>query len=95
MTFGNVAPKQLSDGNSQGTQLGVAGLTPAGTTDKIGFFGATPVVQQTPAGYATLQTAGSTTALYANSATTGGVGTTQYTFGDLVVILKTLGLLKS
>jgi hypothetical protein len=80
-------PTPLSIGNDQGTVLGIS------ATDKIAFFGGTPVVQQTPAGYATLQTAGSTTALYVNSATTGGVGTTQYTFGDIVAVLKALNLL--
>lgn len=82
-------PRQLSDQNPLGTILG------ASVTDNIGFFGLTQgVPQQTPTGYATLQTAGSVTALYANSATTGGVGTTQYTFGDLVAVLKAFNLLK-
>jgi hypothetical protein len=83
------APKQLSDGNSQGTVMGQS------VNDKIAFYGGTPAAQATPAGYATLQTAGSTTALYVNSATTGGVGSTQFTFGDLVATLKGLGILKA
>jgi hypothetical protein len=88
-------PLQLSRGDDQGTILGF-GTTPGmGIPDKIAFFGATPVAPITPAGYATLQTAGSTTALYATSATTGGIGTTQYTFGDIIATLKTLGLFKS
>jgi hypothetical protein len=82
-------PRQLSDQNPIGTILG------ASVADNIGFYGLSQgVPQQTPAGYATLQTLGATTALYANSATTGGVGTTQYTFGDLVAILKAVNLLK-
>ncbi len=40
MTFGNVAPKQLSDGNSQGTELGIS------ATDKISFYGAPAVAQR-------------------------------------------------
>ncbi len=65
-----------------------------GNPSKLSFFGGTPVVQQTPAGYATFQTAGATTALYVNSATTGGIGTTQFTLGDIVAALKAHNLLK-
>jgi len=36
-----MAARQLSDGNDAGTILGQS------ATDKVGFFGATPVVQQT------------------------------------------------
>jgi len=43
------APRQLSDGNSQGTILGQT-LNSLGLPDKISFFGATPVTQ--PAGAA-------------------------------------------
>lgn len=32
-------PRQLSDGNDQGTILGIAGTLATGLTDKIGFFG--------------------------------------------------------
>jgi len=96
MTFGNVAPKQLSDGNSQGTVLGQAGTTPSGTTDKIGFFGATPVVQPaSPAGNVHTPTAGSTTAVFVNTTFDGSIGSTAYTIGDLVVALKHLGLIAS
>lgn len=84
-------PRQLSDQNPIGTVMG------ASPTDLIGFFGIAQGVAQngTPAGYSTYQTPGSTTGTFINSATTGGVGSTQYTFGDVVAILKTLGLLKS
>jgi hypothetical protein len=82
-------PRQLSDQNPIGTIFG------ASVTDNIGFYGLTQgVPQATPTGYATFQTAGSTTGLFVNSATTGGVGTTQYTVGDLVAILKGLNLIK-
>jgi hypothetical protein len=93
-------PTQLSSGQDQGTLFGIGGLLTSGLTDKIGFLGGQagtggPIAQPTPTGYATMQTAGSTTALYTNTATTGGVGSTQYTFGDLVAVLKQFGLLKA
>lgn len=88
-------PLQLSRGDDQGLLIGYGTCPGTGLADKIAFFGGTPTAPVTPAGYATLQTAGSTTTLFATSATTGGVGTTQYTFGDLVAVLKTLNLLKN
>lgn len=66
-----------------------------GNPSKLAFFGGTPQAQPTPAGYSTMQTAGSTTSLYINSATTGGIGTTQFTFGDVVAALKLHNLLKN
>ena len=86
-------PLQLSRGDDQGTILGY-GTTPGmGIPDKIAFFGGTPTAPVTPTGYSTMQTAGSTTTVFTNTATTGGIGSTQYTFGDLVRVLKTLNLL--
>jgi hypothetical protein len=83
------ATRQLSDQNSLGTVLG------ASATDNIGFYGLSQgVPQATPTGYSTVQTVGSGQALNSQSATTGGVGTTQYTVGDLVAILKGLNLIK-
>lgn len=50
-----MAVKQLADGNTDGTVLGQS------TTDKVGFWGKTPVVQPSGATIAAL-TAGETTA---------------------------------
>jgi len=47
MTLTSTAVKQLSDQNSQGTQLG------ASATDLIGFYGKTPIVQRSGAAQAT------------------------------------------
>jgi hypothetical protein len=90
MTFGTDVPRQLSDQNSLGTILG------AGAADLIGFYGVNPgVAQATPTGVSTGFTAGSGTTATSTSTFTGGIGTTAYTVGDIVAILKTLGLLKS
>lgn len=83
-------PRQLSDQNPIGTILG------ASASDFIGFFGLTQgVAQATPAGNTHTVAAGSTTNVFTNTTFDGGTGTTAYTVGDLVAILKGLGLLKS
>lgn len=47
MTYTSSAVKQLSDQNPEGTVLG------ASTTDKISFYGVTPIVQRSLAAQAT------------------------------------------
>lgn len=89
MSFGNDAPKQLSDGNSQGTVLGI------NAQDKVALFGATAVPQPTASGNAHTVSAGSTTAAYTNTTFDGGIGTTGYTIGDIVAALKKLGAIAS
>lgn len=59
-----------------------------------GFYGATPVTQQTnPGNVATSAAAGAT--VLAGTSFTGGVGSRGYTVGDLVAALKNLGLIAS
>lgn len=93
------APRQLSDGNDQGTVLGYGGTLPTGLSDKISFFGAAPTPQAAfgPNGNTAITAAGSVTAVFANTTFTGvGSGvtsTTAYTIGDVVNALKLLGLL--
>jgi uncharacterized protein (DUF2237 family) len=83
------ATRQLSDQNSLGTVLG------ASATDNIGFYGLSQgVPQATPAGNTHTVAAGSTTNVFTNTTFDGGVGTTAYTIGDLVAILKGLNLIK-
>lgn len=89
MTYGTVAPRQLSDQNSQGTTLGTSAI------DKIGFYGQTTVVQPTAAANVHTVAAGATTAAYVNTTFDGSIGSTAYTVGDLVAALKTLGLIKA
>lgn len=83
-------PRQLSDQNPIGTILG------ASATDFIGFYGlAQGVAQATPALVTTGYTAGSSTAVTIDGKFTGNVGTTAYTIGDIVAVLKGLNLLKN
>lgn len=74
-------------GTSTGTKIGTA------TSQKIGFFNATPVVQQSGTGEATGFVAGSNTAVNDDSTFTGNVGSTAYRINDIVKALKNLGLL--
>lgn len=64
-------------------------------TDKVGFFGATPVAQQATTGTTTGFTAGSGTAAKDDSTFTGDSGTAAYTVGDIVLALKNLGILEA
>ncbi len=77
-----------SSGSATGNKLGTA------PTQKWSFWGATPVVQPALTGTSTtLTTAGSTNALYADSTSTGGTGSTAYSLPDVIKNLKTAGLL--
>ena len=72
-------------GTGTGTQYGTA------AAQKLGKWGATPIVQPSSTG----QTAGSTVGVGNNvnddSTFTGGVGATAYTIGDIVKHLKNAG----
>lgn len=70
-----------------GSKIGTA------TTQKIGFFNATPVVQPAANTDTTTGAAGSSTAVYLNTTFTGAGGTAAYTLGGVVTALKALGLL--
>ena len=61
--------------------------------DTIGFFGATPVAQQSGTGETTGFTAGAGTGVNDDSTFTGNVGATAYRINDVVKALKNLGLL--
>jgi len=77
----------ISTDTSTGTKIGT------GATQKLGFFNATPVVQQSTTGTTTGFTAGSGTAAKDDSTYTGNSGATAYTVGDIVLALKNLGFL--
>jgi hypothetical protein len=94
MAYTSSAPKRLSDGNTQGTLVCPA-TDSAGNAAKLGFFGTTPVAQPAPAANTHTVAAGSTTAVYTNTTFDGGTGSTAYTVGDLVAVLKAMGLIAS
>lgn len=94
MATTSAAPRQLSDGNTQGTVLG--GVTNAGgLPEKIAFYGQTPATQPTAAVNVHTVAAGSTTTVFTTTTFDGSIGSTAYSVGDLVAALKTLGLIKS
>jgi hypothetical protein len=74
-------------GTTTGLTIGTA------TTQKLGFYAATPVVQQATTGTTTGFTANSGTTVRDDSTFTGNSGTKAYTVGDIVRALKNLGLL--
>lgn len=65
----------------------------ASASGTLGFFGGTPVVKTTSAGSVTGFVAGSGTASKSDSVWAGTTGSTTYTVGDLVTILKAYGLI--
>lgn len=78
----------MAFGTSNGTRIGTS------TTQKIGFWNATPVVRPSSSG----ETAGFAsviggTAVDSNDTFTGNVGTTAYTISDIVKHLKNIGLI--
>lgn len=76
-------------GTTTGTKIGT------GTTQKIGFWNATPVVQPASTGTATGFTAGAGTAVTDESTFTGAVGSAAYRISDIVKALKQAGIMAS
>jgi hypothetical protein len=72
-----------------GTKIGTA------TGQKLGFYNATPVIQQAGTGETVGFTAGGGTTVTDASTFTGNVGSTAYRISDIVKALKNLGLLAS
>lgn len=79
----------ITAGTTTGTKLGTS------TTQKFGFWNATPVVQPATTGTTTGFTAGAGTAVLSDSTFTGNTGSAAYTIGDIVLALKQIGLLAS
>jgi hypothetical protein len=69
-----------------GSKIGTA------TTQKLGFYNATPIVQPTSPGLTAPSTTGSGTTLFQTTKFNGGAGT-EYSVADIVKVLKNLGLI--
>lgn len=82
-----LSAKNIVTDTTTGTKIGTA------TTQKLGFYNATPIVQPATTGTTTGFTAGAGTAVLDDSTFTGNTGSSAYTVGDVVKALKTLGLL--
>jgi hypothetical protein len=80
--------------SNAGKRLGVQ-IQSNGSAALVGLFGATPIVQPTAAGTTTGYTAGTSTAVTIDGTSTGGTGSTAYTLGDIVLALKSLGIIKT
>jgi len=94
-----MAIQQLDDGRSDGSNFGNNAPNNTGSP-KISFFGGQsttggPVALQTPGGNTHTVTAGATTSVFTNTTFDGSIGSTAYTVGDIVAVLKVLGLLKA
>lgn len=77
----------INTGTTNGLKIGTA------TSQKIGFFNSTPIVQPSGTGTTTGFTAGAGSAVLSDSTFTGNVGSKAYTIGDVVAHLKNLGLI--
>lgn len=88
VVFDDGATEQIVyTGTANGTVFGSTG------SDKLAFWGAAPTTQPNSTGYTTLAAAGATSPLFNDTTSTGGVGATAYTYGDLVANLKAAGIL--
>ncbi len=76
-----------ADSSGDGFQVGSSASEP------VGFWGKTPTARPASAGNVHTVTAGSTTAVFVNTSFDGTTGTTAYTIGDIVAILKAAGIL--
>lgn len=76
-------------GSTTGTKIGT------GTSQKLGFWNATPVAQYATTGTTAGFSAGSGTAANSGSTYTGNVGSSAYTVGDIVAALKKCGIIAS
>lgn len=87
MTALKVEYESVTSGLPDGARVGTS------ATEKVGFWGATPVARPSSAGDSTGFTAGSGFASNSDSEWAGASGSTTYTVGDIVTILKSIGIL--
>ena len=74
---------QLMDGRNIQLATGTGTKVGTATTQKLGFFGETPIVQQTTTSQSPAAFSANTSGISNDSATWGG-----YTVGDIVAILQ-------
>ncbi len=79
--------KNIVVNTSTGTKIGTA------TTQKLGFWNATPVVQPIASTDTSTGAAGGTSTIYLNTTFTGAGGSAAYTVGGIATALKAIGLL--
>lgn len=79
----------LIPGSTSGSKIGTS------SSQKVAFYGSTPLVQPSSVGQTAGFSAGAGAAVNDDSTFTGGVGTKAYTIGDIVKHLKQLGLIAS
>lgn len=79
--------RNIQTGTGTGTSIGTA------PNQKIGFYGSA-AVQPATTGTNTGFTQSAGAAFNANSSSTGGIGSTSYNYGDVVLALKQMGALK-
>lgn len=92
-----MAVEQIGDGTADGVFFPNTKIVFFSTASTA--YGAAPsvapVVQQSGTGNVSTGAAGSTTTVFLNTTYTGGVGSTAYTVGDIVLALKNYNLLKN
>lgn len=87
-------PLNLADGIDVVLGSTTGSRLPFASSQKLGFWGATPVVQQSTVGTATGYTAGATTGTFhTDDKYSGNTGSTGYTINGIVNVLKTVGIL--
>ena len=74
-------------GSTTGLKIGTS------TSQKLGFFNSTPIVQFATTGVTSGFTAGGGFTVKDDSTFTGGIGSTAYRLSDIVAGLKSFGLL--
>lgn len=91
----NTALTVAQEAYSPGTNGPEGMMIGKSSTELIGFFGKAPVARTASSGDVTSFVAGSGTASKSDSTWTGASGSTAYTVGDIVTILKAYGLIAS
>lgn len=84
LSSSTIALLDLTQGNSVSLKM-----------NKVGFNGTVPIAAPTPTGVTAGFTAGTGTTVVSGSTFTGNTGSTAYTIGDVVNVLKQYGMLKA